>query len=48
MKQIKEDYDKRLEKLKRTRKINPLRPDDDSIDLDDLYGQSKVCLACHK
>ena len=46
--QIKDDYDKRLEKLKRTRKINPLRPDDDSIDLDDLYGQSKVCIACHK
>tara|TARA_B100001250_G_scaffold414235_1_gene451443 strand:+ start:6493 stop:7329 length:837 start_codon:yes stop_codon:yes gene_type:complete len=46
--QIKEDYEKRLEKLKKTKKINPLRPDDDTIDIDELYGNSKVCLACHK
>ena len=26
----------------------PLRPDAEPIDIDDLYGQAKVCLACHK
>lgn len=45
--QIKEDYEKRLERVKKKRIANPLR-DDDEIDLDDLYGKSKVCLACHK
>ena len=29
-------------------KINPLRPDEGLIDFDELYGQQKVCLACHK
>lgn len=46
--QIKADYEKRLEKAKKQRQVNPLRPDDDVVDLDDLYGQSKVCLACGK
>lgn len=46
--QIKQDYEKRLERLKKQRQANPLRPDDDEVDLDDLYGTSKVCLACGK
>lgn len=46
--QIKQDYEKRLERAKKQRISNPLRPDDDTVDLDDLYGQSKVCLACGK
>lgn len=46
--QIKADYEKRLERLKKQRMSNPLRPDSDEIDIDDLYGKSKVCLACHK
>lgn len=46
--QIKQDYEKRLERLKKQRQANPLRPDDDEVDLDDLYGASKVCLACGK
>ena len=28
--------------------INPLRPKSEPIDIDDLYGQQKMCLACHK
>ena len=45
--QIKNDYQKRLEQLKKKRLRNPLK-DDEKIDLDDLYGKSKMCLACHK
>ena len=46
--QIKKDYEKRLERIKKQRMSNQLRPDTDDIDMDDLYGKSKVCLACHK
>lgn len=45
--QIKQDYHDRLEKLKKNRLNNPLRTND-ILDLDELYGKSKVCLACHK
>ena len=46
--QIKQDYERRLERLKKQRMANPLRPDNEEIDIDDLYGKSKVCLECHK
>ena len=46
--QIREDHRKRLERAKAKRVRNPLRSDDSEIDLDELYGQAKVCLACHK
>jgi hypothetical protein len=46
--QIREEYRKRLERAKAKRVRNPLRSDDSEIDLDELYGQTKVCLACHK
>jgi hypothetical protein len=46
--QIKKDYEIRLERLKKQHQANPLRPQQAEIDIDDLYGQSKVCLACHK
>ena len=46
--QIKKDYEIRLERLKRQYQSNPLRPEQTEIDIDDLYGQSKVCIACHK
>lgn len=46
--QIKEDYDKRLARMKKKIQKNPLRDYDDEIDIDELYGHSKVCLACHK
>ena len=46
--QIKNDHKKRLERLRIKTRANPLRPDFEPIDIDDLYGTAKVCLACHK
>src|SRR5690606_33530076 len=46
--QIKRDYEERLERAKRKKVANPLRPDDDPVDIDELYGNQKMCLACHK
>lgn len=46
--QIREDHLRRLERLRTKYKPNPLRPDTEPIDIDDLYGKAKVCLACHK
>lgn len=46
--QIKEDYEKRVARLKKKRQQNPLRSGEEEPDLDELYGQAKVCLACHK
>ena len=46
--QIKEDHQRRLERMCEVRQVNPLRPDAEPIDIDDLYGKAKVCLACHK
>lgn len=46
--QIKEDHLRRLERMRSKVQPNPLRPDGEPIDIDDLYGKAKVCLACHK
>lgn len=46
--QIKANHSKRLARLKRNRVQNPLNPDVEINDLDDLYGSAKMCLACHK
>ena len=46
--QIKDDHRRRLERMRARNQTNPLRPDREPIDIDDLYGQAKVCLACHK
>lgn len=46
--QIKQDHAKRLVRLKDRIQPNPLRPDTEPLDIDDLYGKAKVCLACHK
>lgn len=48
VKQIEEDYEQRLERLRAKRQGNPLRDNDQAIDIDELYGQAKACLACHK
>lgn len=46
--QIKEDHGRRLQRAQSKMQTNPLRPDDEPLDIDDLYGQAKGCLACHK
>ena len=46
--QIEADHTRRLERLRNKRQVNPLRPDAEPIDIDDLYGKAKFCLACHK
>jgi 3'-phosphoadenosine 5'-phosphosulfate sulfotransferase (PAPS reductase)/FAD synthetase len=46
--QIKDDYEKRIERMRKRYLANPLRPDRALLDIDELYGHSKVCLACHK
>lgn len=46
--QIQEDYEKRLARISRQRKENPLRAKLNNPDIDDLYGASKGCLFCHK
>jgi hypothetical protein len=45
--QIKEEYEKRRARAQAKLQPNPLRPDE-PLDIDDLYGQAKVCIACHK
>lgn len=47
-KQIREEHEIRLERTRARLQGNPLRPNQ-SVDLDDIYGQStKACLTCHK
>jgi len=46
--QIKEDHEQRLARQKSKLQPNPLRSDSEPLDIDDLYGKAKVCLACHK
>ena len=46
--QIKKEHTKRVERLKARRPENPLRPNAELIDIDDLYGQVKMCVTCHK
>ena len=48
--EIKLDYEKRKQRFekKMKRQKHPLQPEKTVVDLDDLYGKSKVCLACHK
>ena len=46
--QIKENHQRRLERACGKHQVNPLRPDVELLDIDDLYGKAKVCLACHK
>lgn len=45
--QIRQEHDRRLARRKTQVQPNPLRVHE-PLDIDDLYGQSKVCLACHK
>ncbi|MBM97084.1 MAG: hypothetical protein CMI09_14700 [Oceanospirillaceae bacterium] len=45
---IKDEHEQRLIRQKRKYQPNPLRSDSEPLDIDDLYGQAKMCLACHK
>lgn len=46
--QIREDHDRRVARLRERQLINPLRAEPEPLDIDVVYGSSKVCLACHK
>lgn len=46
--QIKKDYEKKVIKLQEKKAQNPLRPNSEPIDTDELYGQPKFCVMCHK
>ena len=46
--QIRQDHKERLVRMQSRIQSNPLRPDSEPLDIDDLYGKAKVCLACHK
>ena len=48
IKQIKDEHERRLARMQAKTQANPLRPDIELLDIDDLYGKAKVCLACHK
>ena len=45
--QIRNDYEKRKAQALKRRKVNPLDPEE-YIDDDELFGQNKYCLTCHK
>ncbi len=47
VKKIKEDHEIRRKRELAKRKVNPLDPDE-YLDDDELFGQGKYCLACHK
>ncbi|MGI9374201.1 MAG: phosphoadenosine phosphosulfate reductase family protein [Hyphomicrobiales bacterium] len=46
--QIRHEHERRLRRLRTKIQPNPLRSDSEPIDIDDLYGQAKMCIACHK
>lgn len=46
--QIREDHSRRLARLRERQATNPLRAHHEPLDIDELYGPAKACLACHK
>ena len=46
--QIKEEHTRRLANSRDKLQKNPLRQNSEPMDMDELYGQSKVCISCHK
>lgn len=48
MAQIEADHERRLARARKHMPANPLQPDAENCDLDEVYGTSKICLACHK
>lgn len=45
---IRADHERRIARLKLAVQPNPLHDKAEPLDFDDLYGQGKACLACHK
>ena len=45
---IRLEHEQRIVRMRSKSVVNPLRPDAEPLDIDDLYGKAKVCLACHK
>ena len=46
--EIKRNHEKRKSRIRNRTQLNPLRPNSEPLDIDDLYGQAKGCLVCHK
>lgn len=46
--EIRAEHQRRLTRIKGSTQPNPLRDNSEPIDLDEIYGNTKVCLACHK
>lgn len=46
--EIRREHAQRIARKRAKVLSNPLRPDAEPIDIDDLYGQVKACLPCHK
>ena len=46
--QIRRDHGERVARMRSKAQTNPLRPNKEPLDMDDLYGKAKGCLACHK
>lgn len=46
--QIKADHERRLARQRNKFQANPLRPNSEPLDIDDLYGNLKSCITCHK
>jgi len=46
--EIRREHEVRVARQRSKSLPNPLRPDCEPLDIDDLYGAAKVCLACHK
>jgi len=46
--EIRADYERRVKRLRAKTQLNPLKIQREPVDIDDLYGQAKTCLACHK
>lgn len=46
--EIRADHERRLERLRNRVRTNPLRAVPEMMDIDEIYGQAKACIACHK
>jgi 3'-phosphoadenosine 5'-phosphosulfate sulfotransferase (PAPS reductase)/FAD synthetase len=46
--EIRFDHQRRVARMMTKKQPNPLRDEAEPLDIDELYGQAKTCLACHK